>query len=132
MVDYDGRSFRSRAGETAGPDGDGPVGHYRQHGDVVWAQFSGGAVLRGSLAGTCAPDGTLTLAYCQVLIDGQVVAGRCTTTPRVLDDGRLRLREQWQRFDDAGSAGVSYIEELPPAPSREPHPIDKEASTSCA
>lgn len=132
MVDYDGRTFRSSAAETAGGDGLGPIGHYRQRGDLVWARFSGGAVVHGSLAGTCAEDGTLTLAYCQVLSDGQVVAGRCTTTPVVLGDGRLRLREQWQRFDAAGSTGISYIEELP-APTNHPdRPTPKEATASCA
>lgn len=113
MLSYDGRSFRSSAAETAGGDGLGPIGQYHQRGDAVWAEFAGGAVVCGSLVGTCAPDGTLTLAYCQLLTSGEVLAGRCTTTPELLDDGRLRLREQWQRFGDNGSTGISYIEELP-------------------
>ena len=37
MINYDGRTFRSAAAETAGNDGVGPVGHYHQDGDVVWA-----------------------------------------------------------------------------------------------
>jgi hypothetical protein len=114
VLDYDGRSFRSSARETAGADGCGPTGHYRQRGDLVWAQFAGGAVLSGSLVGTCAPDGRLDLAYCQVLTSGAVVAGRCTSTPEVLADGRIRLREEWRRFDGAGSRGISYIEEASP------------------
>lgn len=132
MIDYDGRSFRSSAAETADGDGRGPIGHYRQRGDLVWAQFSGGAVVHGSLAGTCADDGTLTLAYCQVLADGEVVAGRCTTTPVVLPDGRLRLREQWQRFGAAAATGISYIEELPPATNDPAQLTEKEPTTSCA
>jgi hypothetical protein len=43
-----------------------------------------------------------------------VVAGRCTSTPQVLHDGRIRLREDWRRFDRDGSRGVSYIEEASP------------------
>lgn len=109
MIDYDGRVFRSAAAETAGARGAGPIGHYHQRGDLVWAEFAGGRVRRGSLSGTCDPDGVLTLAYCQVLDDGEVVAGTCTSTPELLPDGRVRLREQWHRFD--GSTGVSVIEE---------------------
>lgn len=130
MLDYDGRSFRSTAAETAGGDGFGPVGHYHQRGELVWAEFAGGAVVQGSLVGTCAPDGTLTLAYCQMLAGGEVVAGRCTTTPELLDDGRLRLREQWQRFDDEGSTGVSYIEEPVTTTDESPFPV-KEGFASC-
>jgi hypothetical protein len=109
---YDGRVFRSRAAETA--DGaEVPVGHYHQLADLVWAEFSGGAVRTGRLTGRCDSDGTLRLAYCQVLADGRVMAGECVSTPTALPDGRVRLREQWRRFDAAGSSGVSYIEELP-------------------
>jgi hypothetical protein len=132
MLDYDGRRFRSSAAETADGDGRGPIGHYHQRGDLVWAHFSGGAVREGSLVGTCAADGTLTLAYCQVLTGGEVVAGRCTTTPELLDDGRLRLREEWERFDAAGSRGISYIEELPAPASHPAHPTTKkEPAASC-
>jgi quercetin dioxygenase-like cupin family protein len=118
VLDYNGRSFRSTALETAGDDGRGPVGHYRQRGDLVWAQFAGGAVLSGALVGTCARDGRLDLAYCQVLRSGEVVVGRCTSTPEVLGDGRIRLREEWRRFDGTGSRGVSFIEESKPARRR--------------
>ncbi|KXK63802.1 hypothetical protein AWW66_01065 [Micromonospora rosaria] len=119
-MDYDGRRFSSSAAETADRAGTTPVGCYHQRGDLVWADFAGGAVRTGRLVGTCAADGTLTVTYCQVLTDGQVLAGACRSVPEVLPDGRIRLREEWRRFDAAGSRGVSYLEELPgggtPAP----------------
>lgn len=112
MIDYDGRIFRSSATETADSGGVGPQGHYHQRGDQVWAEFTGGKVLRGNLVGTCDADGTLHLAYCQLLDGGTVVAGACTSIPTLLEDGRVRLAEHWQRFGDAGSTGVSHIEEV--------------------
>lgn len=118
-VDYDGRTFSSSAAETADSSGGSPVGHYHQRGAVVWAEFAGGRVVVGRLVGTCEPDGTLRMSYSQVLAGGEVVSGSCRTTPQVLPDGRLRLREEWQRHGAASSQGVSYIEELPgasPAP----------------
>jgi hypothetical protein len=111
-ISYDGRTFRSSAAETAGADGQGPVGHFHQDGRQVWAEFAGGKVVRGRFVGSCAQDGTLELAYCQLLEDGEVVAGLCTSKPEILDDGRLRLAEHWRRFDPAGSTGVSYIDEV--------------------
>ncbi|MFC5827954.1 hypothetical protein [Nonomuraea insulae] len=106
-MNYDNRVFVSSAA-----DHDVPVGHYHQRDHVVWAEFRGGEVTAGRLIGTCASDGTLTFGYTQVLADGKVVTGTCTSTPEVLPDGRLRLREAWRRFDAAGSAGVSFIEEV--------------------
>ena len=112
-MSYDGRTFRSSAVETADAGGECPVGHYHQQGRQVWAEFAGGKVIRGTLVGTCGTDGTLELAYCQLLEGGEVVAGLCTSRPEILGDGRVRLAEHWRRFDRAGSAGVSYIEEVP-------------------
>jgi hypothetical protein len=116
--DYDGRVFASAgAPETAAGDGSVPRGHYHQRGDLVWAEFGGGAVRRGSFAGTCAGDGTLSFAYCQVLTDGTVVAGDCVSRPERLPDGRIRLREEWRRHSPHRTSGVSIVDEVsrPPA-----------------
>ena len=117
MINYDGRTFRSAAAETAGADGAGPVGHYHQDGDVVWAEFAGGTVVRGSLVGNCGGDGVLDLAYSQLLSTGEVIAGRCTSVPDVLEDGRIRLHEHWERLGPRPGTGVSVIEELPHQPA---------------
>lgn len=103
---YDGLIF--------GPLQPGPgsvVGNYHQHEELVWADFGGGPVRTGRLVGVRDRAGVIDAAYCQVMLDGEVVAGRCTSTPTVLDDGRVRLTEEWRRAD--GSAGVSQIQELP-------------------
>jgi hypothetical protein len=101
MIDYDGRRFGS---------GDS-VALYRQRGDLVWADFSGGEIRRGSLTGVCRPDDTLEFTYTMVLDDGTVLAGRCVSTPELLPDGRVRLHERWERYGPHASTGVSVIEE---------------------
>jgi hypothetical protein len=106
-IQYDNLTFRV----VGGDDGELPVARYHQDGDLVWAEFGGGSVRRGSLAGTCAPDGVLRLAYCMVLAGGELVSGRCVSTPTVLDDGRIRLSEEWERYGPYPAAGVSYLEE---------------------
>jgi hypothetical protein len=106
MIDYEGRRFRKAGG------GDGTFARYRQDGDLVWADFAGGAVRRGSIAGTCAPDGTLRLAYTMVLASGEVIAGRTVNTPERDPGGRLVLREEWERFGEHAATGVSYLEEV--------------------
>lgn len=109
MIDYDGRLF-SPVTESCGP---APVAQYRQQQDLIWADFSGGEVRRGSIAGTCDVDGVLRFAYCMVLTSGEAVTGLCHSTPEVLADGRIRLTEHWQRFGAGESSGVSTLEELP-------------------
>jgi hypothetical protein len=108
-IDYDGRLFSP----VTATSGHATVAHYHQEQDLVWAEFSGGEVRRGSLAGTCAADGELRFAYCMVLAGGEVVSGLCRSIPEVLPDGRIRLTEYWRRFGPAASSGISALEELP-------------------
>ena len=103
MTNYDGLVVQPE-------NPNGATGHYHQDGAMVWAEFDGGPVRTGRLVGTCGPNGVITAAYCQVMADGEVVAGTCRSTPDTLPDGRLRLTEQWRRAD--GSTGTSRIEQV--------------------
>ena len=67
-------------------------------------------MLAGRLVGIVDEHGVIDAAYCQIMRDGDIVAGRCVSTPTVLADGRLKLTEQWHRID--GSSGVSQIVEI--------------------
>jgi hypothetical protein len=117
---YDGKVFVSAgAAETAAADGTVPAGHYHQSGDLVWAEFSGGKVRHGSLAGVSDHDGVLRFAYCQVLADGTVVSGDCVSRPQRLPDGRIRLHEEWTRHSPRGESGASVVDEVAAATALE-------------
>jgi hypothetical protein len=107
VIDYDGRRFR-----PAEADAEGRTAVYRQDGDLLWGTFSGGRARRGTLSGVCAPDGTLDFAYCMVLDDGEVVSGRCHSTPELRADGGVDLREEWERYGKHAAMGVSYLKEI--------------------
>ena len=86
MVSYDGKRFRPA--EATEP----VVVTYRQDGDLMWAEVpAGNGIRRGSLAGTCAPDGTLDFAYSFVLDDNQVVSGRCHSIPTQLNTMGMKV-----------------------------------------
>ncbi|TCC07866.1 hypothetical protein [Kribbella soli] len=110
MIDYDGRRF-SPAGHHS-ESHDVTVASYRQRGDLLWADFSGGRVRRGALTGVCRPDDTLEFSYSMVLADGAVVAGHCESTPEFLPDGRIRLHERWERYGPQAATGVSELDEI--------------------
>jgi hypothetical protein len=114
VIDYDEKRFRP----VGGPTGEeGRVAAYRQSGDLVWGKFTGGRARRGSLTGTAAPDGRLEFGYSMVLDTGEVVSGRCRSTPEILADGRIRLHEVWERYGARAGSGTSCIEEIPSTPT---------------
>lgn len=107
MINYDGRKFRVVSDAI-----DAASVVYHQDGDLLFAEFGGGEVRHGSLAGLCATDGTLDFGYTMVMLSGEVVSGHCVSTPTVLDDGRIRLREVWERYGANADSGVSELEEV--------------------
>ena len=126
-IDYHDRHFRSVA--SAGGGGGGDVGagthfHYRQAGGVVWATYRGGGVAFGTPTAVVGPGGALDVRHGHVSAGGAFRTGRCRSTPEVLPDGRLRLRESWQWTEGGEGGGESVIEEVPPPgrgrPGREP------------
>jgi len=114
-LNYDGKRFGSRHA-----NGEGAVARYRQRGDLLFAEFAGGQVRHGSLAGRVRSDGRLEFGYSMVLDGsdggGDVVCGRCLSTPEILDDGRILLHERWERYGPHAGHGTSYLEELPGGP----------------
>ena len=82
----------------------------------VWADYAGGAVVRGHLVGSRTASGpdTLDFRYVQLKADGTTSSGHCTSVVEVLPDGRLRLHETWSWESKEGS-GTSTVEELPEA-----------------
>jgi hypothetical protein len=111
VINYDGRRFSPVTDQP----GERPVAHYHQSGDLMWAEFSGGEIRRGQMVGKSAPDGELHYSYGMVLDNDVIITGFCRAVPEVLDDGRIRLTEHYERFGSGAERGVSILEEVPDA-----------------
>jgi hypothetical protein len=116
-INYEGREFRKSG------DDDGTVVRYHQDGDLVWTNFTGIQIRRGAVTGLCGPDGTLRLAYTMVLATGAVISGHTMNIPELKPDGRLVLREEWERYGEHAATGTSYLEEV----GRRPESVPEQA-----
>lgn len=83
---------------------------YHEHDGVVWADYTGGDVVRGHLVGTRHGD-RLDVRYVQLTADGTTSAGHCVSAVVDLPDGRVRLEETW-RWESREGAGASVVEEI--------------------
>lgn len=104
--------FRSIANSDNGEVDASTRFHYHQDGDLIWAEYTGGAILKGHLLGRMLADGELDFRYHHVNTAGEMMVGICRSTPQILPDGRLRYEERWQWLSGDGSAGHSVIEEV--------------------
>jgi len=111
MIQYEGRLFRSIGNSDGGDVDGGTTFHYHQRGDLVWATYSGGSVLFGTLLAKVDAAGNLDMRYQHISVEGRFKSGQCQSRPETLPDGRLRLHEEWQWTDGAEGKGVSIVEE---------------------
>ena len=112
QINYQGRRFVGVANSANGEVSDRTVFDYRQRGGVVWATYEGGGVRFGTLVATVGSSGQLEMRYSHVNALGELMTGKCQSTPEVLQDGRLRLHETWQWTSGDETRGESIVEEV--------------------
>ncbi|MEO5860544.1 MAG: n-acetylglutamate synthase [Pyrinomonadaceae bacterium] len=111
-ISYDNRTFRSVENSGSGEVGGDTTFSYHQDGDVVWAEYGGGQIVRGMLVARVLPDDSLDIRYQHINLKGELMTGVCRSSPERLSDGRIRLNESWQWTCRDRSSGESVIEEI--------------------
>ena len=110
----EGKVFRSVSNTDNGEVGACTRFHYRQAGDIVTADYTGGGIKAGHLIAKVLAGGQLDMRYHHLNDKGDFMLGKCLSTPERLPDGRLRFKEQWQWLSGDMSTGSSEIEEVLP------------------
>lgn len=110
-INYEGKCFVSKSNTDNGEVNDQTRFFYHQKGNMIWAEYAGGQILKGYLIGTVDEHSNLTFTY-QHINDGQQVRiGSCHSTPAILTDGRLELHETWQWLNGDKTTGQSVLVE---------------------
>src|SRR5687768_70709 len=117
-ISYDNRRFRSVENSETGEVGTDTLFDYHHAGDIVWAEYSGGDIVRGHLIAICDRFGALDMRYHHINTRGELMTGVCTSTPEILADGRMRLHEKWRWTAGDLSSGESVIEEVRDGPMK--------------
>lgn len=111
-TNLDGKTFRSVANTPNGEVGAETLFRYRQSGNIVTAEYSGGAIVTGHLLAVMDEHGRLDMRYHHLNDQGDLMVGRCVSIPELMPDGRLRYHETWQWLTGDQSSGHSMIEEV--------------------
>lgn len=111
-VSIDGKVFTGVQNSATGEVGAATKFHYHQDEDVVWAEYSGGAIVRGYLVGTRSGN-KLNFRYSHLSTDRQTANGVCESRIEVLKDGRVRFHEAWA-WESRPETGNSIVEEVAP------------------
>ncbi|SEL87306.1 hypothetical protein [Haloferax larsenii] len=110
-LSVDGRVFKSVSNDADGDVGGETYFWFEQTDDLIHARYHGGSVRLGHLVGLHLGD-TLDFRYTHVTVSGDTATGHSVDRIERLDDGRLRLHEQWE-WDSKPGSGSSVLEEVP-------------------
>ena len=95
----------SESGEVSGDT----VFSYHQKGNAIWAEYSGGSIVKGFLLGTMDENHNLHFTYQHINTEGEIKSGVCDSKPQI-ENGKLRFYESWKWTN--GEKGTSIIEEI--------------------
>ena len=111
-INYHNRKF---AGVSNSPNGQvtgDTVFEYQQEGNILKATYRGGGIKSGYMLGKVNPDGTLYFLYHHLDENQNLRSGCCFSRPKVLEDGRIRLYENWEWTHGGAGEGESIVEEI--------------------
>ena len=103
------RYFTAVENSESGEVSNQTVFGYHQKGNAIWAEYSGGSIVKGFLLGTVDENHNLHFNYQHINADGEIKSGSCDSKPQY-EKGKLRFYETWKWTD--GEEGTSIIEEI--------------------
>ena len=109
MINYNNKSFRPISNSENGETSCETVFHYKQRGNILSSEYSGGKIKYGHLIGLVDPNGTIEMRYHQVNDKGELMTGICVSKPEILANGKIRLHESWKWTSGDQSKGESII-----------------------
>ena len=105
----DDKIFTAVENSESGEVSDQTIFCYHQKGNVIWAEYSGGSIVKGFLIGTMDEEHNLHFNYQHMNTDGNLRTGSCDSAPQT-ENGKLRFNEKWKWT--MGEEGTSVIEEI--------------------
>lgn len=109
---YNGKCFIPRENTENGEVDGNTQFLYHQDDNILWADYSGGEIVRGHLVGTVAENGELDFYYQHINVQNQIRVGVCHSVPEVLENGKIKLSEKWQWLNGDKSEGSSLLIEV--------------------
>lgn len=112
MINLNNKKFTSIENTSNGEVSGESIFNYYQNGNQVWADYSGGSVIKGHLIAIMDTLGNLEMRYHHINKENQIMTGKCNSKPEVLNDGRIRFHETWEWTSGDCSTGESIVEEI--------------------
>ena len=109
---YDNKRFIPKMNTENGEVDNNTLFIYHQNNNMLWAEYSGGDILKGNIIGIVLENGELDFYYHHLNINNEIRCGKCHSIPKILDNGKLEMNENWQWLNGDLSKGKSLLIEI--------------------
>jgi len=110
-INLHNKQFKSLSNSANGEVSDATLFHYHQEGNMIWAEYKGGQIIKGFLLGTKVHD-RLNFNYQHLNDKKELMTGKCETKIALNKEGKVLLHESWQWTSGDFSKGNSTLIEI--------------------
>lgn len=110
-IDLNNRKFKSEFNFKNGEVSGQTIFSYNQMDNIIWAEYSGRAILKGNIIGKIV-ENHLEFVYQHINKENDLMTGKCIIKPEQTKNGKLRLKETWQWTCKDNSSGKSILIEI--------------------
>ncbi|MBD3626879.1 n-acetylglutamate synthase [Cyclobacterium sp.] len=111
-MNYHNKKFKPVSNSENGETSQETLFHYQQEGNMLTSLYQGGKIKKGHLIGLVDNNGHIDMRYHQVNLKGELMTGVCHSRPEIMENGKIRLHEEWQWTSGDHSRGTSMLEEI--------------------
>jgi hypothetical protein len=111
-VNYNNKKFKVVQNSNNGETSSKMIFEYRQVGNILTSEYSGGEIIKGHLIGLVSENGTIQMRYHHVNFKGELMTGICSSEAKLMKNGKIRLYETWNWTSGDKSKGNSILEEV--------------------
>lgn len=111
MIDLNNKIFKSEFNSENGEVSDQTIFYYSQQNEIIWAEYSGGQIVKGNLIGKVIGN-HLEFVYQHINKKNELMTGNCKSYPELIESGKIRLKEVWQWTCKDHSFGESTLIEI--------------------
>jgi hypothetical protein len=112
MINYNNKTFIPKTISQNGEVSPQTVFVYKQSGNILTSEYSGGKIIKGHLIGIVDKKGNIDMRYHQINDNNEIMTGTCHSIPEILPNGKIRLHEKWEWTSGDRSKGESTLEEV--------------------
>ncbi|MCK5441298.1 MAG: n-acetylglutamate synthase [Maribacter sp.] len=111
-MNYHNKKFRPLENSENGETTEETIFECKQDGNILTSEYQGGQIVKGHLIGLVDKAGNIEMRYHQVNKKGELTTGICNSKPKLTEDGKIRLYEDWTWTSGDKSSGKSILEEI--------------------